>query len=277
MKLLILFIFSFPTLIYSKTYRVGENWDRREISKASEDLQFLKESVGEVGARATLFYIGQKNGKHLAITNFHVCPALNTSLTKSINRCINQRVSFFNFRNHRGRPLRGRIISVPFTEKSLDLSVVVIDFENLFEFDRSPTPLKLSNQMPYQFQKLISVGYGIYNNEFGLLTIEENSFDCQVFSQQIKQVKDPDTLNPVPYRVKSFLHGCDVSHGDSGSPILDRASLEVVGLLWTGKYPKHNLVSQAGFENLPLEFLWKELNYASPAYLILDILESIEF
>jgi len=75
--------------------------------------------------------------------------------------------------------------------------------------------------------------------------IEEDSFECQVFSRDTRLLKDPDTLNPIKYEVQSFLHGCDVSHGDSGSHILDRDSLEVVGPFFLG-----------------------QLNYASPRFLI---------
>jgi len=267
MKLIILHSLFFFSLVHAKSYQVGEFWSKKHIRKASQDLQFLKESVGEVGARATLFYIGKNNNKHWAITNNHVCPDQILDGVKK-NRCDGQWIQFFYYRNQRGAVLKGKIKQVPLIIKSLDLSLLEISFDNLKDFNRAPRALSFSNHTPTYYQELISIGYGVYNNEYGSLKIEEDSFECRVFSDELRLLNDPDTLNPIPYKVTSFLHGCDVSHGDSGSPILDRYSHEVVGLLWTGKYPKDDQVSQAGFESLPQEFLWKQLNYASPGFLI---------
>lgn len=267
----LIYILLIPLAAFAKSYQVGEFWSKKHISSASSRVQILKESVGEVGSRATLFYIGKKDNKHIAITNFHVCPKRENNL----NRCLYQRVTFFYFKNERGQSLKGKVKSVPLVQKNLDLSVLEIEFDNLSTFERAPTPLKISNKRPYLDQDLISLGYGFHNNEYGVLMIEENSFECKVFSREERLVSDPDTVNPQDYKVYSFLHGCDVSHGDSGSPILDRDTLEVVGLLWSGKYPKDDKVSQAGFENLPIDFLWKELNYASPSYLINEALNKV--
>ncbi|MCT4642715.1 MAG: serine protease [Bacteriovoracaceae bacterium] len=263
-----------PILALSKSYQVGKTWSKVHINKASSTVQVLKESVGEVGARATLFYIGKINNKHYAITNNHVCPNKEKPPYKIKNRCENQWIKFFYYKNEKGESLQGKIKNVPFIDKSLDLALLEISFSNLTHFKRAPTALKLSDKKPYFTQKLISIGYGAHNNEYGVLMVEEDSFECQVFSKEIKFVKDPDTFNPIDYKVYSFLHGCDVSHGDSGSPILDRYTYEVVGLLWTGKYPKNDEISSEGFENLSIEFLWKELNYASASFMIKDILEA---
>lgn len=277
MKTLIYIFIIYTSSVTAKSYQVGEKWSKIHISKASTRVQILKESVGEVGASATLFYIGKHKEKHLALTNYHVCPNQTHSSHFIKNRCIDQRVSFFYFRNHRGKPLRGKIINVLKTVKNLDLSVLELKLDNLSDFERAPTPLRITQQLPYTGQELISVGFGAYNNEYGVMMIEEDSFECQVFSRKIKLTPDPDILNPIDYKVYSFLHGCDVSHGDSGSPILDRNSLEVVGLLWSGKYPKDDKISQAGFEQLSLDFLWKQLNYAAPSsFIYKEISELLE-
>lgn len=276
MKKLIILITFIPVIAFSKSYQVGSKWSKKYISKADASFQVLKKSVGEVGSRATVFYVGQKNGKHLGITNYHVCPKLESTPLLNKNHCDGQGVSFFYVQNKRGKSLRGVIKNVPVAMKSLDLSIVEISFTDSHEFESKPTPLKLSSEKPYMGQELISVGYGSYNNEYGVLMIEEDSFECQVFSKDLRLVSDPDTYNPVGYKVNSFLHGCDVSHGDSGSPILDRNTMEVVGLLWTGKYPKADSISQDGFHQLPIEFLWSELNYASPGHLIQEALEQLE-
>jgi len=263
MKSIYLLLIIQTSIALSQSYQVGEFWSKEHINKASQRSEIFKESVGEVGASATLFYIGEINNKHWAITNNHVCPNL-----KNKNECQNRWISFYYYRNQRGQSLTGKITRVPLIVKSLDLALLEISFDNLDQFDRPPTPLEISSQKPFTNQELISVGFGMHNNEYGSLMIEENSFECQVFSSDVRLTKDPDILNPIDYSVYSFLHGCDVSHGDSGSPIIDRNTNEVVGLLWSGKYPKDKTISKRGFEKLPLDFLWKELNYASPGFLI---------
>ncbi len=249
-------------MAFSKSYQVGEFWSKKHIAKASKKSQSLKESVGEIGARATLFYIGKFNSKHWAITNNHVCPQ------STDNKCVNHWIKFSYYINNRGTALSGKITAVPLNIKNLDLALLEIKFDNLGTFERAPKALKFSSQAPHYQQELISLGYGVNNNEYGVLMIEEKSFECQVFSNDIRLTKDPDTHNPIDYKVQSFLHGCDVSHGDSGSPILDRNNHEVVGLLWSGKFPKHKSISQYGFEQLPLPFLWQQLNFASPGFII---------
>jgi hypothetical protein len=274
MKLIFFLILIYSAIVSAQSYQVGEFWSKKHINRSSRSAQKLKESIGEVGARATLFYIGKFNNKHWAITNNHVCPNLVRTPKKVKNRCKSQWITFHYYKNKKGNSLSGTIKSVPYIIKNLDLALLEISFDNLDTFTRAPKALTLSSQKPHLHQELISVGYGIYKNEYGSLMIEENSFECQVFSRTIRLIQDPDTVNPINYRVHSFLHGCDVSHGDSGSPILDRATHEVVGLLWTGKYPKSRDISQLGFESLPLEFLWQELNYASPSFMIKEELDS---
>lgn len=267
MKVILILVVLYSNVVISQSYQVGEFWSKEHISKAAPQSQSLKESVGEVGARATLFYIGKINNKYWAITNNHVCSNKIINSVQS-NRCDNQWIKFHYYKNKRGQSLSGLIKGVPLVIKSLDLALLEISFDNLDTFKRAPKALKFSNQRPYPHQELISVGYGFHQNEYGSLMIEDKSFDCQVFSSDIRTTTDPDTQNPLDYKVSSFLHGCDVSHGDSGSPILDRNSYEVVGLLWSGKYPKSEKIAQRGFEKLEIEYLWQQLNYASPGYII---------
>lgn len=268
MKLFVFLVSFYAVTVSAQSYQIGEFWSKKHISKAQKSSLMLQESVGEVGARATLFYIGKINNKHWAITNNHVCPNNENASNQITNRCTGQWIKFFYYKNKKGKPLEGVIKRVPLIIKSLDFALLEISFDNLKTFTRAPIPLKLSSKKTYYSQELISLGYGINNNEYGSLMIEDNSFDCQVLSNDNRLINDPDTMNPLKYKVHSFLHGCDASHGDSGSPIIDRNTNEVVGLLWSGKYPKSKKVSKRGFERLPEDFLWNELNYASPAFMI---------
>lgn len=92
---------------------------------------------------------------------------------------------------------------------------VMRDAARPFDFT---TPLKPG-------QMLATAGYGRGDNPRGELVGNEDS-DCKVFSKEndFRFMRDPDELNPGEDLVWSFAHGCDVSHGDSGSAIVDRGA-----------------------------------------------------
>ena len=94
MKFISILIFIFSSMTYGQSYQVGEFWSKNHIDKSSQRFQILKESIGEVGASATLFYIGEIDNKHWAITNNHICPALGNK-----NKCQNRWISFYYYRN----------------------------------------------------------------------------------------------------------------------------------------------------------------------------------
>lgn len=89
---------------------------------------------------------------------------------------------------------------------------------------------------------------------------------------------DPDDINPLDYSVWSFAHGCDISHGDSGSATVDRETGEVVGILWTGRIPKSPIVQNSTnlteiYKSSSQE-IWEELSYAAPSVKIYELLAS---
>jgi hypothetical protein len=104
--------------------------------------------------------------------------------------------------------------------------------------------------------------------------------DCKVFSptQDFRLMPDPDALNPGTYDAWSFANGCDVSHGDSGSAMVDRKTGRPVGLIWTGKIPKSPQVQSSRYlAELAAgqsEEIWTELSYAVPASKIKEVLLS---
>jgi hypothetical protein len=90
---------------------------------------------------------------------------------------------------------------------------------------------------------------------------------------------DPDELNPGSYQAWSFANGCDVSHGDSGSAMVDRDSGDVVGIIWTGRIPKTPDIQDSKVLDDLLRTqsprIWKELSYAVPAAKIREVLQRI--
>jgi hypothetical protein len=94
--------------------------------------------------------------------------------------------------------------------------------------------------------------------------------DCKTFSKDgdARLLADPDTVNPGPYKTWVFATGCDVSHGDSGSALVDRTTGEVVGLLSTGKIPKIDSVRSPEYLKTMFDTnsdsIWSELTYVVP-------------
>lgn len=246
---------------FSQNYTVGKSWDKKPIQKTPRKFHPYLQSIGEIGSSATTFYIGHNRKKYYAVTNSHVCP--------NSQHCLNKRVEFPYYRNQRGSSLKAFVVNTPIIETSLDFALLEIQFQNLETFAKPPKALKFSSKIPRYLQPLISSGYGSYQNEYGVLKTEIGG-DCRVFSKvnDIRKIKDPDEINPFPYRVYSFLIGCDVSHGDSGSPLLNLKTGEVLGLLWTGKMPKDQSIRTPYLTRLPYNYLWTQLNYAVPSFMI---------
>lgn len=87
---------------------------------------------------------------------------------------------------------------------------------------------------------------------------------------------DPDSKNPGPDKVWSFANACDVSHGDSGSAMVDETTGSPVGLIWTGRIPKspqaQNSQNILNWETNQADEVWEELSYAVPAKKIQEVL-----
>ena len=245
----------FPSNVFSQEYRIGDQWDRVSRFERPEYSDYFG-SVGEIGSHATVFYIGEFKNRSFGITNAHVCP--------SQAKCENRFIEFFYHKNESGQSLKGVVSQVALVEQSLDLALIELDFKNKGSFSTRPTPLVFSDELLTENDQLVIMGYGLHLNEYGVLTIGDDQ-DCRVFDTTVRKISDPDQTNPLSYQVDSLPMGCDASHGDSGAPILDQQTGLVRGLLWTGRVPKHSSIARDSFRNLPLEFLWRELNFLVPA------------
>lgn len=214
---------------------------------------------------ATGFYLGTFGGSHVVATNHHVCP--------SATSCRGQRFSL---------PLEGLSFTVDTflgTWSSIDLALMTIQApdKDLATLARIANPFVFD--LPLRpGQKLLTVGFGSAANPNRQLVAVADA-DCKVFSaeNEFRLMADPDTFNPSGYLAWSFANGCDVSHGDSGSAMVDRESGAVVGIIWTGKVPKKAQVRDPNYLNGLLESgsteIWTELSYAVPAVKMLEVLK----
>lgn len=257
----------------SATYQIGDEWGKLPVTDAvlaSETPQFVR--AARATARAgggTSFYLGKFAGAHVMATNHHVFPAAYACLGRSIV-----------FPHLGGRSFK--CATFLGTWQEIDLSLFTLEVNRVedesvlasvagnFAFDRDLEPN----------QSLMTIGFGVANNSSRQMMANQDD-DCRVFSgyADYRLMADPDELNPGTYSAWSFSNGCDVSHGDSGSAMIDRQTGEVVGIIWTGRIPKQASTQRsdviADWMRTGSEMIWKELSYAVPSVKIGEILEQM--
>lgn len=256
---------------WTSDYRVGDEWGKKRVTSenlASASPMFRRTAMATayLPIGGTAFYLGRFAGKHVIATNHHVCPVESD--------CV-------------GNPAEFRMLGKKFqvtqlfvTLPDIDLSLLEIkvrlkDEESLqrvaqnFAFDKPIT----------KGMELLTIGFGIGGNANNNMMANMDS-DCKVFSEkdEFRHLADPDDINPGNYKSWSFAHACDISHGDSGSAMVDRNSGDIVGIVWTGKLPKSSIaqsslnLSKMYESSSPL--IWKELSYAVPAVKIREHLKA---
>lgn len=253
--------FRIPAAIFDYNYQIGSEWGKKEVSSAemdaSEVLNKIANSTARVRGGGTGFYLGEFEGEYIMATNHHVCPDFNT--------CASQLTVFpvldIKTRVHR---LIGSWSSVDFAlftvELTDDEATALAPYANAIAFS---TVLEKGLE-------LMTVGFGVANNPLRRLMANYDSH-CKVFSESgdYRFIADPDDFNPADYKAWSFSNGCDISHGDSGSAMIDRQNGNVVGIIWTGRIPKDPKVRDDAYLDQIFDEqdadVWKHLSYAVPA------------
>jgi hypothetical protein len=243
-------------------YRIGSGWGKRALSAAGlkkETPAFQRAALATVflPVGGTGFYLGKFAGKHVIATNHHVCP--------TERDCLGDQADFRLLKK------RYKISKFYITLPNVDLSLLAIDIPAADEKLMSTVARNFAfNKDIQKGMDLITIGFGVGGNPSNNI-MGNNDSDCKVFSQtgEYKLLADPDELNPADYKAWSFSHGCDVSHGDSGSAMVDRATSDVVGIVWTGKIPKAPIAQDSAALTEMLKtsspLIWKELAFAVPA------------
>jgi Trypsin-like peptidase domain len=253
-------------------YQIGSSWGKKQVTQAILDSESpifkrLAHATGKVSVgfgTATAFVIGEKNGKVLMATNHHVI--------EDQAGCGGSRLSF-EFLG-----LRNLACDTVITT-STDLDLTLFTLKNVTPEAKAKllaVAKAFSTDLPRKGQKLLTIGYGVASNPSGNLMSGQDD-DCKTFSpdEEIRFMADPDEFNPGPYKTWMFATGCDVSHGDSGSAIVDSETGDVVGILSTGKIPKNARVRDAAYlsdiYDSSSEDVWKELSYMVPSSKIMEL------
>ena len=250
-------------------YRLGDEWGKKpvkveDLAKASPAFRRAATATARVGG-GTSFYLGKFNGQHVMATNHHVMP--------ESSNCTWSRVRF---------PLLnvvGACDKYLGTWDEIDLTLFTVRLENpADEAKLAPAAANFQFREDIkQGERLMTIGFGVAGNPTGLLMANQDS-DCYVFSKdaEYRLMADPDQFNPGTYRAWSFAIGCDVSHGDSGSAIVDRETGKVIGIIWTGRIPKSASAQSSRFLSeiftSQSETIWQELSYAVPARKMAEVL-----
>jgi hypothetical protein len=254
-------------------YQIGSEWGKKpvtidELSRETITFQRAARATAQFTG-ATAFYLGQFNGHHLMATNHHVL--------ENAKVCdVNHEPSRF--------PISGK--SFPCkkffgTWAAVDLTLYSIDVSDPADANELQLFAKNFdfNAEFFTGQKLLTIGFGRFRNPQHEMVASQDS-DCKVFSgkNEFRQMGDPDQINPGNYAAWSFANGCDVSHGDSGSAMVDRETGSVLGIIWTAATPKNVNVQDTKYldemlaKNSPE--IWTSIAYGVPAPKIKEELET---
>ena len=254
-------------------YQIGEEWGKKPVTPdqmKTETRAFQRAALATARmGGATAFYLGKFNGHHVMATNHHVLP--------SARSCLGNFARF---------PLLDdkKFVCKTFYGEWTDVDLALFEIEVTTPADEAllaPIGRNFNydgNLVPGQL--LLTIGFGIADNPRRVMMANQDS-DCKVYSatNDFHFMGDPDEFNPGPYKAWSFANGCDVSHGDSGSAMVDRVTGDPVGLIWTGKIPKNEKVrSKAYLDNLlktQSPEVWTELSFAVPATKIREHLRGV--
>jgi hypothetical protein len=259
-------------------YQIGPEWGKKVVtteSLKSESVVFQKAArrtakFGSFMGGATAFYLGKFNGHHVIASNYHVIT--------SANECSQGRATFTMLGN-KIFPCEKFIGS--WSDVDFALAIIKVKPEDEHILEGIGQNMAFKSEV-YQGEKLLTIGHGFADNQDQKMVANQDS-DCKVYSQKndIRFMADPDDVNPGDYSVWSFANGCDVSHGDSGSAMVDRDTGDIVGIIWTGKIPKEAKVQDpaylADIFSHNSEDVWKQLSYSVPSFKIKEVLtESLQ-
>lgn len=245
-----------------RDYQIGSQWGKRPITvsgleRETPEFQRAAMATARLGG-GTSFYLGKFNGHHMMATNYHVLPKADLCSSRvAMFPLLNKRFACEKFYGN---------------WPSIDLALYSIRVD-------SPDDEAVLSQVARNFnykvalypgQELITIGFGIFRNSDRALVANDDS-DCKVFSpkEDYRFIADPDRINPADYKAWSFATGCDVSHGDSGSAMVDRVTGDVVGIIWTTATNKDTRIQDSAFLDEVLTRqtpeVWTQLSYAVPA------------
>lgn len=255
------------------TYQIGSEWgklkvEEKSLVKRSLVFQRAAKATAKLGG-GTAFYLGEFAGEHVIATNYHVCKTFFSCSSNKANFTMLKRK--FKLKKFLGSWPEIDLALITLTVKNDEDALLLSEVAGNFDFYGNI----------FKGQELLTIGHGVANNRRNRAMVANQDSDCVVFSEdgEFKLMADPDDLNPGPYKAWSFSNGCEVSHGDSGSAMVDRNTGKVLGIIWTGRIPKNKRVQDSSYLKELLknggEDVWKQLSYAVPAMKMPSVLKKV--
>jgi hypothetical protein len=266
-----------PYTLYKNTgeiadYQMGHDWGKKKVTPAalgvaSQVFKRTAQATAYLPVGGTAFYLGKFSGQHIIATNFHVCP--------TERDCVGTIATFGLL--HKKFKIAKLFVSIP------DVDIALLGLEVAPGDEKALQDVAKNFAFKRAISKgieLLTIGFGIAGNAKNELVANQDT-DCKVFSRnaEYKLIFDPDQFNPGMYKAWSFAHGCDISHGDSGSALVEKRSGEIIGIVWTGKFPKSEVVKTSESMKRLLDMsdpqVWTELSYGVPAVKIGEYLKQL--
>lgn len=256
-------------------YYVGDQWSKRHVDLKNPQesdlvLKVLRNiiSIKKGHNIATGIYIGFLAGQgHLVATNNHIIPTQES--------CEQNSHVEFNFIYPKERSFKcSQLIE---TFPNIDLSIVSLDIgQTKADFFQDKKGFQFSKDFQFsQDHQFITAGFGLHRNHHQALKIDDSA-ECRLLSEpgETRQLRSNGQGISEKKMVWSMAIACDISIGDSGSPVIDVVTGKLAGMVWSGVYPKFK-------ENMDIEVLdklrekdpsmvWQNYNYAVPSNKIED-------
>jgi hypothetical protein len=273
----------------SPNFQIGSSFERthhKNLKNIPQKLRIAALSVAQFG-KSTAFYIGKHNGKDVMVTTSHSALSDAKHYSHPLSHYqespeILCRV-FHDYEESQLREFQFNLLDEAFECKSL--IAIYPEFElAFFEIDtKNSTSLKdlgITFTPPETFSKgepLNFFSYSSFKNT-GHITFDLGLTDgelCSAFinSSEVDYMENYHDLSKAQLKTPSIPVGCDVSPGDSGSPLLNSKG-ELLGLLWASSGSidqrlknesllKSLLENNEAYTNSELNFVWKSFNYAT--------------
>lgn len=244
-------------------YQIGTRWNRDQIKsvdlEARRVFQLYRSGMGAVG---TGVYIGKFADRHLVMTAAHVYKSLASCSDEVSFLAVSDEINFLYYCS-----------GWHFFLQESDVLIFEILSPDTGALEALVAPrLEFNALGAYESLRMVSIER-LYP-EYNFTWQEDKSQDCRVLNNQARELVDVDQISETSEQLRSWSLpvGCDGMHGDSGAPLFNREDA-LVGILWTGKFPK----SDGALSIYPKDpsLLWSEYNYMVPLNKVREELNKI--
>ncbi len=264
--------------------QIGPTWGRETVTPEMLELDSAKGGPSDAFKRlahsvalitvprglggSTAFYLGKFDGFSIVATASHVADAM--------SECVKAKNCEFRFVMSKfKKPAQMEELLGQWEQIDLALFSVTLDKDLEDELETSAGPMKFASKVE-RGTPLLTMGFGSLHNPSIELRSNQDE-DCLVFSEagKYKLLRFPKDRH-----AWVFLHGCDSSPGDSGSPIVDRNTGELLGLITGSSATGDSRVIERGFmdslrDESKIPEAWATLGYGVPIDKIREVVRGL--